>query len=204
MNIRLRRTGLRSVLLSLNCDRRYGYVLLALLGLLLLPALGGDSLRFAWRYERAGLAAGEFWRLLSAHGVHLDLAHAALNAAGLALMWVLFARDYAPSHWVLIAIASIVAIDAGLWLLEPQVEWYVGASGVLHGVMAAGTLARLRKRERDAWILAAFILCKLGYEQWQGSLPFSTDLRVVVEAHLYGAVGGALAAAAIGRSRESL
>jgi hypothetical protein len=57
--------------------------------------------------------------------------------------------------------------------------------------MAAGTLAHLRRRDLDGWILAAFILLKLSYEQRTGALPFAdSGAGVVVDAHLYGALAG--------------
>ena len=90
----------------------------------------------------------------------------------------------------------MLAIDAGLWFWDTRIHWYVGASGALHGFMAAGTLAHLRRGDLDGWILAIFIVLKLGYEQWSGALPFSdSGVPVVVNAHLYGALGGLIAAA---------
>ena len=88
-----------------------------------------------------------------------------LNCLGLLLMWALFARDYTPRQWLSIVLGSIAAIDAGLWLWDSTVRWYVGSSGVLHGVMAAGTLAHLRRRESEGWMLAAFLVGKLVWEQ---------------------------------------
>jgi rhomboid family GlyGly-CTERM serine protease len=180
---------------SLNCDGRRGLALLAACFLLLLPALAGDSGQALLRYERSALADGQWWRLLSAHLVHLDFRHALLNVTGLALIWALFARDYAPRGWLAIVLAAIAAIDAGLWLGDSTVQWYVGSSGVLHGAMAAGTLAHVRKGERDGWLLAALLAAKLVYEQSVGALPFSGSDPVVVDAHLYGVIGGAGAAA---------
>jgi len=163
-----------------------------LCGLLLLPVLAGEVGREAMRYERTALAAGEWWRLVSAHIVHLDFDHAALNSLGLVLMWALFARDYRPHQWLVIVLGAMAAIDAGLWLRDSTVAWYVGSSGALHGVMAAGTLAHLRRRDLDGWILAVFIVVKLAYEQSAGALPFSqSHAGVVVDAHLFGALGGA-------------
>src|SRR2546425_4297500 len=181
----------RGVLQSLNCDGARGLALLAACAVLLLPALAGEAGRVLLRYERAGLAAGQWWRLLTAHVVHLDLEHAALNSFGLVLMWALFARDYRPRQWLAIVLGAIAVIDCGLWLRDSTVAWYVGSSGALHGVMAAGTLAHLRRRDLDGWILAAFLVVKLGYEQWAGALPFSGSWAgVVVNAHLYGVLGG--------------
>ncbi len=117
-------------------------------------------------------------------------AHAVLNGLGLVLMWALFARDYSPLRWLAIYLTSALAISAGLWFFDPEIEWYVGASGALHGVMTAGTLAHLRRRDLDGWILAVFIIAKLSYEQFAGSMPFAGAANTVVDAHLYGAVGG--------------
>lgn len=191
---------LRRLLRSLNCDDGYGVALLGACALLIALAATGDEGRALLRYDRAALAGGEVWRLLTAHLVHLDLHHTLLNCAGLVLMWMLFARDYAPRQWVLIAAATLAAIDAGLWLGDSTLRWYVGSSGGLHGVMAAGTLAHLRSGERDGWLLAAFLLGKLVWEQCVGPLPLSGRDPVVVDAHLYGVLGG-LAAAAFLRPR---
>ena len=119
---------IRRILSSLNCDGMYGVALLATCALLLLPELWGDAGRALLSYDREALAAGQWWRLLTAHLVHLGLEHAALNSLGLVLMWALFARDYTPGQWVSIALASMAAIDAGLWLRDSTVIWYVGSS----------------------------------------------------------------------------
>jgi rhomboid family GlyGly-CTERM serine protease len=187
-------TGVARVRRSLNCDARYGLSLLSACAVLLALAASGDSGRALLRYDRAALAHGELWRLLSAHLVHLDFQHALLNCAGLILMWALFARDYSPRQWLIIATATLAAIDAGLWLFDSTLLWYVGSSGALHGVMAAGTLAHLRRRERDGWVLAAFLVAKLVFEHRVGPLPFSGSDPVVVDAHLYGVLGGLAAA----------
>jgi rhomboid family GlyGly-CTERM serine protease len=199
------RRGARRLLKSLNCDGKRGFALLGTCALLLLPVLAGDAGREALRYDRTALAAGEWWRLLTAHIVHLDFDHAALNSLGLVLMWALFARDYRPRQWLAIVLGSIAAIDAGLWLRDSTVAWYVGSSGALHGIMAAGTLAHLRRRDLDGWILAVFIVVKLAYEQSAGALPFTDNhFGVVVDAHLFGTLGGMAIAACLKPRTEPL
>jgi rhomboid family GlyGly-CTERM serine protease len=161
----------------------------------LFAAVGRDWLP-ALQYERGALAAGQLWRLITAHLVHLNTWHAVLNLAGLALLVALFPRSYRPLEWLAIAVASALAIDAGLWFGDRQVEWYVGLSGVLHGVLAAGALAWWRSESRTlAALLSLIIVAKLAYEQSYGALPFSGSIPVVVDAHLYGAIGGAITAA---------
>jgi rhomboid family GlyGly-CTERM serine protease len=203
MNAEVPASGLAGFLQSLNGDRAYGMALLAVLALFLLPELDGEAARQAFSYVRTSIAGGQWWRLLTAHFVHLGFEHAALNAMGAVLMWALFARDYAPWRWLAIYLGSCLAVSAGLWLLTPEVEWYVGASGALHGVMAAGTLAHLRRGDLDGWILAIFIVAKLSYEQFAGALPFAGSATTVVDAHLYGAIGGVVLAPLLGGCRRT-
>src|ERR1041384_6559482 len=190
MNVEAPAGGLTGVLKSLNVDRAYGWALAGVVLLLLAPEIHGAAAREWLRFDRPRILEGEWWRLLSAHFVHLDLEHAVLNSLGVVLMWALFARDYSPARWLAIYLGSALAVSLGLWFFAPEVEWYVGASGALHGVMTAGTLAHLKRRDLDGWILAVFIVAKLCYEQFAGSMPFSGAAHTVVNAHLYGAVGG--------------
>ena len=205
MNVEGPLNRFKPLLTSLNSDGRYGIALLLVCAVLLLPELGGEWARAALRYERAAVAGGQWWRLITAHLVHLDPEHAVLNSLGLVLMWSLFARDYGPRRWLAIVMATFAAIDAGLYFHDTNVDWYVGASGALHGVMTAGTLAHVRRGDLDGWILAVFIIVKLTYEQLSGALPFSqSGVPVVVNAHLYGALGGVAMAAIMKPRREPL
>src|SRR5262245_10230991 len=167
--------------------------------------LFGDAGREALRYERVAIEHGELWRLLTGHLVHLGWEHCALNLMGFALMWALFFPDYSLTRWALILAASLVAIDLGFSFLELNLVWYVGLSGVLHGVMTAGTLAHVRRREADAWVLVPFLIGKLIWEQSVGAMPYSADSAggpVVVDAHLYGSIGALLAALFLPSRRE--
>jgi len=178
--------------------------LLCACALLALPEAFGDPARQALSYDRTALADGQWWRLLTAHFVHLDLEHAVLNSLGVVLMWALFARDYSPWRWAAIYSGSAIAVSTGLWFGSPEVQWYVGASGALHGVMTAGTIAHLRRRDLDGWILAIFIVAKLAREQFAGPLPFAGSPDTIVDAHLYGAIGGVVLALFLKSRREPL
>jgi rhomboid family GlyGly-CTERM serine protease len=204
MNVQSPATGLGGVLKSLNCDRGYGVALLCICLLLAVPELIGEPARRLLSFDREAIAAGQWWRLLSAHFVHLDPSHAALNSLGLVLMWALFARDYSPWRWAAIYCGSAIAVSVGLWYGNPELRWYVGASGALHGVMTAGTIAHLRRRDLDGWILAIFIVGKLAYEQLAGALPFAGTAHTIVDAHLYGALGGVALALLLNSRRQPL
>ncbi len=178
---------------ALQWDRgRWIWLLLFLLILDGVLALG-DGVGEALRYDRGGIAAGGWWRLLTAHMVHLDLHHLLLNELGLVLMWSLFAQDYDPVEWCIIVLSGALAISSGLWWLSPRIAWYVGASGVLHSIMAAGVARHLAVRAWDRWILLVCLCGKLAYEQLGGREP----PMVVVDAHLYGAACGFAVGAAL-------
>lgn len=172
--------------------------LLALVSVLI--ELGGEPVRLALRYERVTiLAGGEWWRLVTGHLVHAGPAHLLLNMTGLGLIAGLFPRDYSVRQWLIVLFVSIATIDLCFVLFEPQLQWYVGLSGVLHGALAAGAIAWWRHESRQmALALTVILVGKLTWEQWHGALPFSGDMSVIVDAHLYGAFGGALAGLAIG------
>lgn len=166
-----------------------------LLGVTALLAVTGDWGRELLRYDRGAIAAGQVWRLISGHLVHLGWPHFLLNGAGLLLIFYLLGSRFSATQWISIALVTVVGIDIGFWLWQPQLLWYVGLSGVLHGFLAAGAIAGLRTGQLDYWLIAAFLLIKLGYEQFFGPLPGSEDStggNVVVASHLYGAVAGAL------------
>ncbi|MCG8371014.1 MAG: rhombosortase [Proteobacteria bacterium] len=158
--------------------------------------LGGGEVEEALAFDRAALEGGQLWRLVSGHFVHLGWSHLFLNLAGLALVTWLVGAAFGALRWLVVGLVTVVAIDAGFWWLNPQLDWYVGLSGLLHGLLAAGLLAGVvRRRDREAAILAVFVVAKLCWEQLLGPLPGSESTsggRVIVDAHLYGAVGGVL------------
>lgn len=163
----------------------------------LLPALAGDTARRLLRYERSEIAAGELWRLLTGHFVHLGMTHYVLNVAGLALVWLLAGRNLPASGWLFVIALSIAGIDLGFWFLDTGLAWYVGLSGLLHGMLTAGILAGWRRAPLESAAIAVVIVAKLAWEQLVGPMPGSESTAggpVVVNAHLYGAISGLVAA----------
>jgi|SRR5665213_413133 len=184
---------LAQIAAALQWDRGRWIWLLTIVLLLDLVFGLGDSVGQLLRYDRSAIAAGGWWRLLTAHIVHLNLHHLILNELGLVLMWSLFADNYDAVEWCVIVLSAALAISSGLWWLSPRVSWYVGASGVLHAVMAAGTAKHLAQRSWDRWILLLGLCAKLAWEQFSGHV----QPLVVVDAHLYGAACGFCVGAAL-------
>jgi rhomboid family GlyGly-CTERM serine protease len=187
-------TSLSHISSSLNCDGRYAWGLLLCLVLLLAPLAGAEPVVQALRYERHAIADGQLWRFVSAHFVHMDSGHALLNCAGLVLLWALFARSWRPAQWLFALALTMLTIDLGFWFVSTRLQWYVGASAMLHGAFACGCMALVFQRDRMGQVAAAVLVAKLVWEQLHGPLPLETRHPVVTVSHAYGAVGGALAA----------
>jgi rhomboid family GlyGly-CTERM serine protease len=174
--------------------RRHWPLLSVLVPCLLLAALG-DPARLWLRYDRTRIEHGQWWRLFTGNFVHLGMGHLLEDMAGLVLLWLLFEDVLKGRRMPLLVCAGAVAVGLGLLIGDPRVDWYVGISGALDTLWAAGSLGLIRKRDRFGWMLAAVLVVKLVYEQSFGALPFSSVSSgglVIVDAHLYGALAGAL------------
>jgi rhomboid family GlyGly-CTERM serine protease len=167
------------------------------ISLSILVMLTGEVGKEALRYDRVWIGQGEVWRLLSGHLAHLGWSHLALNSVGLLLVWFLIGGAYTLRSWALIVGVTLATMDAGFWFLNPELYWYVGMSGLLHGLLAAGIVARLKDIDTETAILLLLLIAKISWEQWSGPVPGSESTSggpVVVDAHLYGALGGVLGA----------
>jgi len=161
----------------------------------LLAQSGGQPARVLLRYGRSAIADGEWWRLLTGHFVHLGWPHFLMNAIALVLIWALVGRYLRWLQWLAVLLIVVVGIDAGFWWREPGLYWYVGLSGVLHGLLCAGIVAAVPRVPAEMLVLAVLVAAKLVYEQLAGALPGSAATAggpVVVNAHLYGAIAGTL------------
>lgn len=171
-------------------ERAFVALLILIVTLLMLT---GDAGRELLRYDRSGIAAGEWWRLVSAHLVHLGWSHFALNSVGLILVWTLVGNVYSAPQWLLVALVAVATMAAGFWFLNPDLAWYVGLSGLLHALLVAGIVARLSRKSPQNIFLTVLLIAKLAWEQFSGPLPGSEAAAtgvVIVDAHLYGAAGG--------------
>ena len=147
------------------------------------------------RFDRQLLQSGNFWLILSGNFVHLNWSHLLLNLAGLLLVVLLVWDNFNATEWIFIILASSLGVGIGLYVLDPSVGWYVGFSGILHGLILAGAIADLRRFPLNAGALLVVVCLKLFWEQKFGAMPGSESVaggKVVVNSHLYGAITGAV------------
>ncbi len=185
------------ILGTFGLKRSAAVVLSVFVLLLILITAGSEDMRLALRYDRTGIEAGQVWRLLTGHAVHLGWNHLWLNVAGLILAGLLFGSVYRAGGWLAITAVAMAAMAIGFW--HSGLVWYVGLSGLLHGVFLAGALRWVSEGQWDGYVLITILVAKLAWEQLVGPMPFSESSAggpVVVDAHLYGAIGGVLGAVA--------
>lgn len=176
---------------------RSNSLLLALACALLCVAVQFAGLTDSLAYQRSLIANGHIWLLLTGNFVHLGNNHLWMNMAGLALVVALVWQHFTAVQWLIVILFCSCVVGLGLWFFNPEVEGYVGFSGTLHGLIIAGTLADLRRYPRSAGLLLMLVIGKLLWEQISGAMPGSESVAgglVLVDAHLYGAIGGALIA----------
>ncbi len=147
------------------------------------------------RFDRQALQSGNWWLLLTGNFVHLNWNHLLLNMTGLLLVVLLVWVNFQASEWAIIVLASSLGVGLGLYVRDPDVSWYVGFSGTLHGLIIAGAIADLRRFPVNAAVLLVVVIAKLAWEQLYGAVPGSESAaggRVIVNSHLYGAISGLL------------
>jgi len=147
----------------------------------------------SWRFNRELVEQGQLWLLFSGHIVHLNWSHWALNMAGLAIVAFFFSAHAGVKQWLAVLFVSASVINIGLWWWMPEIRFYVGLSGVLHGLFLYGALREIRFYPVSGYVLTTVLIGKLVWEFFNGALPGSEDMvggRVLTEAHLLGAIGG--------------
>lgn len=179
---------------GLKLNNYYCPVVIALICLIL--AIAPGTIQDALQYQQASIRNGEWWRLISAHLIHIGWAHLVMNLAGLILIWHLFItpeknRVICVVHLPLLALGTALGL---LWL-NPELSWYRGLSGVLHGLIVISLLQQLKDQPGFSVLLLLLIAAKIAWEQLSGPTPGSeawVSGRVIVDAHLYGGISGVI------------
>ncbi len=168
------------------------YLIIALCLLLSVTQLMGIDYFY---YERHLLMQGQYWRLLTAHFVHLNLIHLVLNLAGLTLVLIILGQVFSLKEWLFLIVCSASLQSIGFYCFLPDVNAYVGFSGVIHSLYVADSLSLLKSHQDRSFglVLLAFVTLKLLTENLGQGISATEKMiggHVLVEAHLYGAIIG--------------
>ncbi len=151
----------------------------------LLQLIGPELLR----YQSDWSESGEFWRVLSAHWVHVGWMHWLLNSLGLVIMAGLTTPGWRIRRWLFNTITLALGISILTTLFNPEIDNYAGHSGVLYGLFILGATSLFRYDRLIAILVAGAVFGKVCMEQFQ-FYDFNTSgligARVIVDSHLYG------------------
>ncbi|MBO9490840.1 rhombosortase [Endozoicomonas sp. G2_1] len=150
-------------------------------------------------YNRQAIAESQFWRLFTGHFFHTNDMHFLLNSAALVLLWALHGHHYSVKNQVFLYVFAALTTSVGIWFSSPELNQYVGLSGILHGVFVWGALQDIKSGDKLGWLLVIGAFAKVIYEQVYGAssdIVNLIDASVAVDAHLWGAIAGLLVALA--------
>ncbi|NRA60993.1 MAG: rhombosortase [Psychrobium sp.] len=142
-------------------------------------------------YNRSLITQGEWWRLITGNLLHTNAWHLLFNLLGLAMLAHLFGRYFTPTSFVLFSLLNSLLVGILLYFFTPDIEYYVGLSGYLHGVFVFGCLAEVKRGIKFSYLLLIGVGLKIAYENYFGSNQQMVDLieaSVATDAHLYGAL----------------
>lgn len=186
--------------------RAWGPVLVLAMVAVTLEGFGGAGRRLL-SFDRAGLAAGEWWRLLSGHFVHLGWYHLALNLLGLLALQLLCPRPLRVNEWLRRVVWLALSVSVALYAAVPDLNRYVGFSGVLHGLFLLGLVPMARNGDRLAFACLLYLVGKIVWEQVMGA-PVSDERaiggHVVTLAHLFGTLAALVYGFAFGTFRTGV
>ncbi len=118
-----------------------------------------------------------------------------MNAGAFVIISFIFRAHFNPTRYSLL-ILSLCAI-IGIGLFATHIGWYAGFSGVLHGLFAWGAIRDIQTKTKGGWLLLLGLIIKISWEQCFGGSVSSAELigvQVATQAHLIGAISGALIA----------
>lgn len=165
------------------------------------------------RLDRDLAFDGQVWRLLSGHLVHLNTPHLMLNLLALLLLCELVWRDLDWRHGVGLLLFAAFGVSGALLAWHPDVAWYAGLSGILHGLWAGcavhGSLAAspVPEQTMQPWqarwplprricAVALALLCLKLLMEFSFGPSQRTEQAiggpVIAVAHAYGALSGAI------------
>lgn len=122
--------------------------------------------------------------------LHFGFGHLALNTGPFVVLGLMIAVGGASRVVKVTAIAAAVS-GLGVWLLSPSASITAGASGVVFGYAAYLIVRGLVTRSIGQLVVGAIVIAVFGTGLLAGMMP---QAGVSSLGHLFGALGGALAA----------
>jgi len=170
---------------------------LAVLSTSLLAFMFNNSFSDIFVYQRNLVMQGEVWRVLSGHFFHTNGFHFLLNGAAVVMLWALHGQFYTIKKYLIVFWVTAVICAVGIHWFSLNIDQYVGLSGILHGLFIWGAIEDIKAKEQTGYLLLIGVILKIAHEQYYGASADVAELigaNVAINAHLWGAIGGVIAA----------
>lgn len=159
-----------------------------------------DLMVFRGKLNYFGIIPGSMIGLrgiLFAPFLHGDFLHLAANTIPfVTLGWLIMLRE--TSDFFIVSAISMLVSGLGVWLFAPPNSIHIGASGVVFGYLGYLLFRGYFQRSPGAILLSLIVGLVYGSMIW-GVLP--TQLGISWQGHLFGFIGGAIAARLLSRKR---
>jgi len=175
--------------------------------------IGTAAVFFCWpalaahfQYDRAAIAGGQLWRLVSGHWTHYSFDHFTWDVLAFAALAVV-SEQRSRARFLVCVVTSALAISVAVWLMHPNMQIYRGLSGIdsaLFAFVAAGMWHDGNRQQRRG-VQALSLVCltgfllKVSFELMTGRTVFVTEMDPftvgVPLAHIVGAFCGLLVGA---------
>ncbi|MEL6602493.1 MAG: rhomboid family intramembrane serine protease [Cyanobacteria bacterium J06614_10] len=160
-----------------------------------------DQIFFQGALNRLGIqprSLSGLWGILFAPFLHGDFAHLLANTIPLvSLGWLIMLRE--TGDWLVVSIIAALVSGLGTWLIGSPYSVHIGASGVVFGYFGYLLLRGYFERSVVAIAFSLLVTFLYGGIIW-GVLP--TQPGVSWEGHLFGFIGGILAAKLLATPRR--
>jgi rhomboid family GlyGly-CTERM serine protease len=168
-----------------GAETSFWFMVASLLVMVCLQIFGSQNFRF----QQDWFQQAEFWRIITAHWIHFNWQHLLLNGLGLVLCVAIARPTWSMNRWIVYNILLAVGISMLFTWLNPELDWYVGYSGVLFGVFLLAAIELFKTERVIALLLGIGVCIKVILEQNSSVTVTSSEfigVPVIIDAHLYG------------------
>ncbi len=173
--------------------RKYGIYLAIILVVVLLNLFDPLSSEYL-RFDRELIDAGEVWRLFGAHFVHLSTIHMLGNLLAVCLVAYIAGESLNNLTGILLLLWCVGAVGVGLYFFASDLSYYVGLSGVLHGLLVVSPFISKFYSRKIAFVFLFAVVLKVVWEQtdFYDDMALASTIggRVEARAHLLGVLSG--------------
>lgn len=136
----------------------------------------------------------EYWRWLTCNFVHFGWAHSLIDALGFALVSIALFYSIPIKRYLALLLFCCLAVGIFISILSPDILYYAGLSGAIHGLLIAGCLYAADFPIWTRLLVLIITTGKILQEQLPGydinPVNNLMPVPVAIDAHLIGAIAG--------------